>query len=289
MEQINSNPNLKQKPNIFKFIIFTVIIIVVFGIIFYLAMFNNEKGNMIIKKEPVEEKGVVMTITGENKVQTYNSFIIDEWNGYRFKYRSDWSIEKNYNEDGSFSGITIYPQAKKNNNDSIFIGKEKTNCEDVKMTKCLMAGYGLIMQPIYTYSNDTETAVIYEGIIQSINTFQGQSEFDIEKIRNTINIFIEAEKANNFSKAKEIMSAELLNIYDSRIFGLTREGKVGRYEFVENVKYLSTGYYQIPTKVYGYLTEEKNEIGYWNYIFKIKIINGKYLINDITIDNFQSK
>ncbi|MDD5639922.1 MAG: hypothetical protein PHR47_03985 [Candidatus Pacebacteria bacterium] len=289
MKQIDSNPNLKQKPNIFKFIIFTVIIIAVFGIIIYLGLFSGEKGNMIVKKESVEEKEVVMTITGENKIQTYSSFIIDEWNGYRFKYRSDWSVEKNYNADGSFSGITIFSQNRKDNDNSIFIGKEKTNCEDVKMVKCLMAGYGLIMQPIYTYSNDTETAVIYEGVVKSINDFQGQSEFDIEKIHNTINIFIEAEKTNNFNKAKEIMSAELLNTYDSRLFGVIRDGKVGRHEFVENAKYLGSGYYQIPTKVYGYLTEERNEIGYWNYIFKIKIINGKYLINDITIDNFQSK
>ncbi|MCK9393676.1 MAG: hypothetical protein WCX30_00005 [Candidatus Paceibacterota bacterium] len=289
MDQIKTNPNSKPKSNIFKFIFFIAVIVVVFGVILFLALYNDGKSSKIIKKEAEEKKEIFMTITGENKVQTYNSFIIDEWNGYRFKYRSDWSVKKDYDENGSFLGITLYPQSKKNDNDYITIGGGKINCEDAKMVKCLMAGYGLIMQPIYTYSGDTEVAAIYEGVVKSIDTFQGQSEFDIEKIRNVINTFIEAKKNNDFNKAKETMSVALLNIYDPKLFGSSGEGRIGRHEFAENAKYLNIGYYQVSTKVYAYLSEEKNEIGYWNYIFKIKIISNKYLIDNIVVDNFQSK
>jgi hypothetical protein len=279
--------NSKPKPKILKFLFFIIIIIAFFGIIFFVATFDF--AGITTEKEKTTEEKDTMEITGENKAQSYNSFIIDEWNGYRFRYQSGWSVKKNYNEDGSFSGVTIYPQTKKADNDYISIGSGKKNCEDFGMVKCSMSGYGLIIQPIYTYSSDSEVAIIYDGIIKSIDTFQGKNEFDIEKIRNIINIFIEAEKNSDFNKARKVMSTELLNSYDSRYFSSAREGKIGRYEFVENAKYLDTGYYQIPTKVYGYLTDAKNEIGYWNYIFKIKIINSEYLIDDITINSFQSK
>jgi len=280
--QLNSILNPKN----IKLLIIAIVVIVVIVVSIQLTSYDSK--NTSNGKKGQDSSSTVMKVTGDNKVQVYNSFVIDEWNGYRFKYRSDWSIKKEYNDKGAFIGITIYPQNKKNDSDYIIIGKDKKNCADAKMAKCIMAGYGLIMQPIYTYSNDPDVSTIYNGIIKSIETYQGKSEYDIEKIRTTIGTFINSKKYNDFNKAKAVMSANLLNGYDSREFSVSGEGKIGRYEFVEDSKYLDFGYYQVPVKVYGYFEEEKNEIGYWNYLFKVKIVNNEYLIDEINISNFQS-
>jgi hypothetical protein len=280
--QLNSILNPKN----IKLLIIAIVVIIVIVVSIQLTPHDSKHTNNVKKEQG--SSNITMTVTGDNKVQTYNSFVVDEWNGYRFKYRSDWTIKKEYNDKGTFIGITIYPQNKKNDNDYIVIGKDKKNCTDVKMVKCIIAGYGLIMQPVYTYSSDSDVSTIYNGIIKSIEMYQGKSEYDIEKIRTTIETFISAKKSNNFNKAKVVMSANLLNGYDSREFSTSAEGKIGRYEFVEDSKYLDFGYYQVPVKVYGYFEDEKNEIGYWNYLFKVKIVNNEYLIDEINIGNFQS-
>jgi len=277
-----------SKSKIFKFVIIIAVVIGFFAIILMLTT-SSPKTVYTKKEKKEEEKAVVMTVTGNNKTQTYNTFIVDEWNGYRFKYRSDWTIKKQYDEKGSLAGITAYPQNKKSENEFIAIGNKQNNCEDYKMVKCLIGGYGIIMLPIYTYSSEEDITNVYEALTKSIIGFQGSTKSDIEKIRKTISIFVTAQKENKFSTAKEVLSANFLNNYDAKKFNLAREGSIGRYEFIENSKYLDNDYYQVPARVYAYFNEEKNEIGYWDYTFKIKFINGKYLIDDITINNFQAK
>ncbi|MCK9578522.1 hypothetical protein M0R01_03470 [bacterium] len=274
---------------ILKLAVLVGIIIVVFTVIILLSSSDAPKAIYTKIVKPTEEKPVEMSITGDNKVQTYNTFIVDEWNGYRFKYQSDWISKNQYDEKGQFIGVLIYPNEKKNENDYIAIGNNKTNCEDFKMVKCSMAGYGLIMQPVYTYSSETNTNNVYDALIKSILDFQGKTEFDIEKINNTIKTFLTARRENKFSIAKEVLSTDFLNSYDQRSFSLSREGKIGRYEFVENRKYLDYNYYEVPTRVYAYYENEKNEIGYWDYVFKIKVLNTKYIIDEINEGKFQAK
>lgn len=272
-----------------KLVIVIAVVVVIFVVIMMLTSSDSPTAIYTKKTKPTEEKDVVMTVTGDNKVQTYNTFTIDEWNGYRFKYRSDWIAKKKYDDKNNFIGVILYPNEKKNDNDYILVGGEKKDCEDVKMTKCSISGYGLIMQSIYTYSNEEGVFSVYDALINSISDFQGKTEFNIESARNTIKTFLNAQKENKFNLAREVMSPSLLNEYDSRLFNVSREGSMGKYEFIENSQRLQNDYYKVPVRVHAYYNDEKNEIGYWDYVFSIRVANEKYLIDEINIKSFQSK
>lgn len=262
-----------------KFIKFFLIFVVVAGFIAFLVYFQSAFKNTS-KKDEKKDDSVEMKLIAENKADLYNNFLVDEWNGYRFKYKDSWTVEKKY--DGrNLKNIIIKPKDGGSENSYIFMGGDNGECVDIKKERCVIAGYGLITEPIYIFSKEELVVTAFDSVISSIGSYQGIIFFDSMILKNTLNSFGEAEKNNDKNSLRKLISPNIFSNYEIKKSNLLGSNKWGKYEIVNNFKILSQDSYQATLREYEYSGEQESEIGYIDIAFVLKNVNNLYIIESI--------
>ncbi|OQB08379.1 MAG: hypothetical protein BWY21_01304 [Parcubacteria group bacterium ADurb.Bin216] len=258
--------------NIVKIILLVVGVGIVGIIIFFIITALGGK--------PAEEAKKPGGILGENRADVYNDYSINEWNSFRFKYKDDWIVEKSYGDRG-LDKVLI-----KQGEELITIGGKK-DCSDMADERCVMAGYGIIIEPIYTASKDQAVLAVFDNIVNSIIGFQGNYSFDSKQVKDLIASFFEARLSGNIEAMKDYIT---VSFYNDNTFSYLLSGDIrwARYELSGGMQYLSNEQYQFKVIVYEYQYDKSKETGKREVVIKILNDDGRYLIDGIKLGKLES-
>jgi hypothetical protein len=216
-----------------------------------------------------------MELTGDNKADIYYDYSVKEWNGYRFKYKDDWSVRKEYDGE-SLKKIVIG-----NGDKEITIG-EKEGCNDINVSRCVIGGYGSIMETIITRNNDEWVMSAFEVMVNSIIGYQGTISYDSKRLREVIDSFIKGRIDDDINKVDSLVT---LSMSEDNVFDYIRSGECrwARYEYLGKVRFIDKSRYEIKAKVYEYYSSKDKETGSREVTFVVINDNGNYLIDGIRI------
>jgi hypothetical protein len=248
--------------------------ILLLAVVAFVFMGGTKK---IGNNENKEIQGIVLT--GENKADIYNTYTIEEWNSFRFKYKDDWSVEKEYGDDKKLKKVIIKKDSNEDN--YIFIGGID-DCGDMKNERCVLGGYGLMVEPIYTSSKDEAVLKVFDSLIKSIVDFQGIYSFDSKSLKGLLDNFFKA-KINGDKEALESLVS--LKFFNSQIFNYIISGQVNwsRYEIADNIKFIDNNDYQVKISIFEYYGSKEKEIGSREALISIINNSNNYLIDNIEL------
>ncbi|MDD4409098.1 MAG: hypothetical protein PHW52_00415 [Candidatus Pacebacteria bacterium] len=250
-------------------VLFIFIVIIVFS--------GAQKGTSVVEDQT--KKGFVSNM--ENKADVFNDYNVEEWNNFRFKYKDDWKVEKKYNNNQLESLIV----RKDDNQDNyIFIGG-KDDCGDMTNQRCVMAGYGMIIEPIYTNSKDETSLSVLDKLVKSIIDFRGENRFDSKLLKDDIFNFLNAKINNDNTQIRKYVSPSFL---ESQTFHYITSGESrwSRYETSGDIDFLDENTYKIKVVVHEYYDSKEKDIGNRELLFTVVNNSGNYLISDIEIGKF---
>lgn len=262
-----------------KYLAKVVLIIVVVILVSLVGYFTLIKNSRVLQQPPLTPK-----------TTTFENWLTYEWNVegriYKFKYPSHWKVKKDYyrgtdQESSVLVGLTLTPDKQTDIQDYIGFAGRQINCAIPAITKCINAGYGLDVVPIYTFSNNPEIVKVFDLIVDSIKNFGGEISYDVSSIKDVVTRFLIAKQHRNFDETKPFLTPEFEKTLDPIEFTGTSNPHISRFEFREGVLFSADSkVYKVKVRVYQEYTDE-GEIGYNDNIFYIKQVGEKYLIDNI--------